>query len=149
MVEASDTDFEINRDPRNRRGGDVDSKKRLNQKELKKRQSQQEKRVLQSKETETDTDIKAEFDDINREYQKKLEKKLKAEELAKKNEEKKELFEKDFVSLALGPEPKSENKKRTYEEKLQTLVNTKKTKKQQTDKNQRSALLSFLKQTIN
>jgi hypothetical protein len=45
--------------------------------------------------------------------------------------------------LALGPEPKSENKKRTYEEKLQTLVNTKKLKNSKLIKTKDQHCLAF------
>ena len=93
--------------------------------------------------------IKEEFDDINSEYLKNIERKKKADLEAVKKEEKKEIFEKDFINLAIGPEPKDENKKKTYEEKVQNLKNSKPQAKPKANSGQMAAYLNFLKRSIN
>ena len=150
MAEASDYDNVLDRDPRNRRGAYKDSKKRLNQKELQKRLTQQKKRAEQrGSGAKSDDDAKVEIDEINKEYLKMLKKKQKAEAEALKTEEKKENFEQDFIHLNLGPEPKDERKKKTYEEKLQVMKKSKSQCDHRVDSGQQTTYLNFLKKSFN
>ena len=136
MAEASDYDNVLDRDPRNRRGAYKDSKKRLNQKELQKRLTQQKKRAEQrGSGAKSDDDAKVEIDEINTE--------------ALKTEEKKENFEQDFIHLNLGPEPKDERKKKTYEEKLQVMKKSKSQCDHRVDSGQQTTYLNFLKKSFN
>ena len=142
----------ISKDERNRRRYGRDVNKRYNFKESARRNEQMEIRSLQSRGiVEESEDIKEEFDEINQAYIRRLKKMQKLEVEAKKNEEKKTLFETDFLLLAVGPEPKQEYKKKAYEEKVQRLV-TNKPKKEtqglQVNASQRSALLSYMMKVI-
>jgi mRNA degradation ribonuclease J1/J2 len=137
------------RDSRSLRGGNPDRKKRLNQKETKERLKQKEKReeqrMSQGKGSE---DLKQEYDEINKEYLRAVERKQKEERKAKKMQEKQEMFQKDFMSHAFGPEPKNENQKRDYQEKIQNFTNSKPTKVNHVASVQQSALLNFLQNSF-
>lgn len=139
----------VGKDSRNLRGGNSDPKKRLNQKETKARSIHQGKRDEQRMSQNNDSeDVKQEYDEINKEYLKTIERKQKEEQKAKKMQEKQEMFQKDFMSHAFGPEPKNENQKRDYHEKIQNFTNSKPTKANHVASAQRSALLNFLQNTF-
>ena len=129
------------KDSRNLRGGISDPKKRLNHKESALRSKQILKRDQQREsQGENSEAIKAEYDEINQDYQNKLEKKRKQEQEAKKMQE---MFEKDFIDNALGPEPTSDRKKQSYQHKLEIFNSAKPVASAQ-----RSALLTYLQSTF-
>ncbi|OMJ92916.1 hypothetical protein SteCoe_4258 [Stentor coeruleus] len=151
VEESSEIDYDLEKDPRNRRGGDKDSKKRFNKKEQSERSDQMKKRDDQRNGAGmTAEEIKHEFDEVNQDYLKMLEKRKKAEEDVKKAEEKKNLFEKDLIDHVVGPEPKNESKKKVYEERIQNLglKQNKKNISSKMNSNQRAALLNFMKQSF-
>ena len=98
MAEASDSYEIFDGDHRNRRKQGFSGKVGNNYKEKQKRMRAKEKRLPK------EDDVKAEYDEINEEYQKKLRKQKKAEAAMKINQDRKDNFEKDFRDLALGPE---------------------------------------------
>ncbi|OMJ73499.1 hypothetical protein SteCoe_27799 [Stentor coeruleus] len=151
VEESSEIDYDLEKDPRNRRGGNKDAKKRFNKKEQSERKDQMKKRDDQRNGAGiTAEEIKQEFDEVNQEYLKMLEKRKKAEENTKKAEEKKNLFEKDLIDHVVGPEPKNESKMKLYKVKVQNidLNQNKKNVSSKTNSSQRAALLNFMKQSF-
>lgn len=137
------------KDSRNLRGGVSDPKKRLNHKESAQRSKQISKRDQQREsQGENSEAIKAEYDEINEEYQNMLIKKRKQEQEAKKLQEKQEMIQKDFIDNAFGPEPKNERKKQYYQEKLESFNSSKQVKAKPVASAQRSALLTYLQSTF-
>ena len=148
MVEIID----IDRDSRNRRGAGGDPKKRLNTKESIKRASQIMKRANQRNGGggfNNSEEIKQEFDEINKEYLKKIERQKKLAAEIKRNEEKKQEFVKDFISLVIGPEPKNLKRKVEYEKTLEHLTCPKIKAHNHISDSQRAALLDYLKKSFN
>lgn len=139
------------RDIRNRRGGNKDPKKRLNRKEHRERAEHMTKRKLQSSGAGLSAEeIRQEYDEINQEYLKMLERKKKEEEAAKKAEEKKKMFEQDFIDHALGPKPKYDSKIKVYDEKVKCLSDKIKVKNsaEKIDPKQRTILLNYMKSVV-
>ncbi|OMJ82261.1 hypothetical protein SteCoe_17109 [Stentor coeruleus] len=139
------------KDIRNRRGGNKDPKKRLNRKEYRERAGHILSRKLQSNNAGPSAEeLKQEYDEINQEYLKMLERKRKEEMAAKKAEEKKNNFEKDFIDHALGPKPKYENKIKVYDEKVKCLSEDLKIKNsaKNIDSKQRTVLLNYMKSVV-
>lgn len=143
---ASDLGF---KDSRNLRGGTSDPKKRLNQKESSQRSKQMTKRDQQrTSQVEDPEAIKEEYDEVNKEYQKMLERRKKQEQESKKLQEKRELFEKDFIDNAFGQAPNSDKKLQDYQEQVKNFTSAKSSKPKTQTSVHRSALLTFLQSSF-
>lgn len=145
MAEASEFDEAYDGDHRNRRKQGYGGKVGNSYVEKKRRAEAIEKRKPKD-----EVSVKTEYDEINEEYQKKLRKQKKAEAVTKLNQERKDFFEQDFKTLALGPEPVQDKKKKDkYEEDTKNFALPQNNKKPANPANlQRAALLGFLQQNL-
>mmetsp|Transcript_27683 Transcript_27683/g.27379 ORF Transcript_27683/g.27379 Transcript_27683/m.27379 type:complete len:159 (+) Transcript_27683:51-527(+) len=144
------------KDTRNKHRGYAsgDHSKRTNAKEIRVRQEKMQNRLEQSEMMTNHKAAKAEadnFEEMQRQHQKKLEQDQKKKEQAQRREENKNLYDQDLINIVAGSVPTDlqGKKARIYNQRVESVQNySQQQGKPKINSNQRASLLQFMQNNL-